>query len=145
MAAVGEQIEVQFIEETRELSDILVNADEKARRELIHDIVDYVLATSSISLSRADKLILLDTAYHDLFGLGALDSFLADEQVTELSIDGPEQVYVRYNAEDMRPVETPFDNSAQLERAIPRVLLANAGVQITEAEPVLEVGAVLGN
>src|SRR5258707_1175291 len=42
------------------------------------------------------------------------------------------------------PLETPFDNSAQLERAIQRVLLANAGVQITESEPILEVGAVFG-
>src|SRR5260221_12608038 len=144
MAALREQIEVQFIEETGERSDIFVNADEKARRELIHDMVDYVLATSSISLSRADKLVLLDTAYHDLFGLGSLDSFLADEQVTELTIDGPEQVYVRYNAEDMRAIETPFENSAMLERAVQRVLLATTGAQVTESEPVLEVGAMLG-
>src|SRR5258708_24754245 len=110
----------------------------------MHDIVDYVMATSSISLSRAEKLAMVDSAYHDLFGLGSLDAFLADEQVTELTIDGPEQVYVRYNAEDMRAIETPFENSAVLERAVQRVLLANAGTQITQSEPVLELGAILG-
>src|SRR5450432_363799 len=75
LAALREHIEAQFIEETRERPDILVDAEEASRRELIHDIVDYVLATSSLSLSRADKLTLLDTSYHDLFGFGTLDSY----------------------------------------------------------------------
>ncbi len=142
LAALRERVEAQFIAETAARPDILREADEAARRDLIRDVLDYVLATDSINLSRADRLVALDITYHDLFDFGPLYSALSDETVTEFTIDGPDRVHIRHNAEDMQAFDGTFDDSAHLERVVGRVL-ATAGTQLSQRDPVLELGMAL--
>ncbi len=143
LAALQERIEDEFIAETASRPDILLEAaDDAARRNLIREVIDYVLAVDGITLSRADRSTVLDLVYRDLFSFGPLDAYLRDETITELTIDGPERIHVRRGSEEMTPVNVQFEDNTHLERIVQRVLTI-AGAQMTDSEPVLEVGAVL--
>src|SRR5712691_2098556 len=76
LAALREKIETQFIAETETRPDLLIEADEAARRNLIREVVDYVLAVESITLSRAERLSILGIIWQDLFELGPLAPYL---------------------------------------------------------------------
>jgi hypothetical protein len=142
LAALREKIETQFISETETRPDLLIEADEAARHDLIREVVDYVLAVESIRLSRAERLSILEIVWQDLFELGPLAPYLADETITELTIDGPDRIYIRYGSDDMVPADILFDDAAHLERIIQRVL-STAHTQLTRNDPVVEVGTVL--
>jgi type IV secretory pathway ATPase VirB11/archaellum biosynthesis ATPase len=143
LAALQERIEEEFIAGTVSRPDILLEAaDEPARRELVREVVDYVLAVEGIKLARSERLAVLDLVYRELFSFGPLDAFLRDDTVTELTIDGPERVYVRHGADDLVPVDSYFDDMGHLERIVQRVL-STAGAQLSEGEPFLEVGTRL--
>jgi len=141
LAALRERIEYQFVAESANRPNILRDLDAGTRHEIVRDIVDYVLATESVSVSRADRLLILDVAYRDLFGFGPLDAYLADDNVTELTVDGPDKIYVRHGAADMTPVEVNFDDAVHLEHIIQRVL-ATEGTLLSDVEPILELGTV---
>jgi pilus assembly protein CpaF len=143
LAALRERITEEFIAETAARTDILMDArTEPARRDLIREVADYVLAVEGVSVARSERLALLDLLYAELFSLGPLDGYLADDTITELTIDGPERVYIRRGAGDMAAVDTYFDDGPHLERIVQRVLLT-AGAELSERDPFVEVGAVL--
>jgi Flp pilus assembly CpaF family ATPase len=143
LAALQERIEEEFIAETESRPDIFLEAvDESARRNLIREVIDYVLAVDGLTLSRADKSNLLELVYREMFSFGPLDDYLRDETVTELTIEGPEHVYVRRGAEEMSTVDAYFEDIPHLQRLVER-MLANVGAQLSEAEPFVEVGTVL--
>lgn len=143
LAALRERIEIEFAAETDTRPDLLLDsANEAAQRDLIRDVANYVLSVESINLPRADRLALLDELYHDLFRFGPLSRYLDDQNITEITIDGPERVYIRSGAAEMRDAEVHFDDAAHLERLVRRVL-AIGGAQLNEHEPFLEVGVSL--
>jgi Flp pilus assembly CpaF family ATPase len=109
---------------------------------LIREVADYVLAVEGIRLARADRLALLDILYSDLFRFGPLDAYLADETITELTIDGPERVHIRHGAGEPVAVESHFEDGLHLERLV-QCALSAAGAQLDESEPFLEVGTVM--
>ncbi len=139
MAALRERVELQFSAETAARADIIRDLDEAGRHDLIRELVDYVLTVEAITLSRGERLIVLNTLYKDLFSLGPLDPYLSDETITEIKIDGPDKVYLRHGSGDLTPKETHFDDQLHMERVIERTL-AMAGAELSEREPLLEVG-----
>jgi pilus assembly protein CpaF len=144
LAALRERIEDEFIAETSTRPDILLEAkDEAARRDLIREVADYVLATDGLNLTRPERSLVLDAVYRDLFSFGPLDTYLADDTITELTIDGPEHVFVRRGvAEKMTAVDAYFDDVGHLMRVIHRILLT-AGAQLSDTDPFVEIGTVL--
>lgn len=139
LAALLEQVESQFLMESSNRSDILLQADEQARRDLIREVVDYVLATETISLSRSDRLMVQDLAYRDMFGFGPLYDYITDPNVTEITIDGAERVHIRYGANEMQPLDIHFTDAYHLERVV-QGILSTAQTELTPADPILEVG-----
>src|SRR5262249_23918919 len=129
LAALRERIETEFIAETASRPDLVSESDEAARRELVRDVIDYVLATETISLSRAERLQVLEIVYEDLFHFGPLALYLADPTLTEFTVDGPDRIYVRHGAEEMTSTNVSFDDAAHLDRTVQRVL-SFVGTQI---------------
>ncbi len=142
--ALRERIERQFHDETGHRPDILVElSDADARRTLLREVVDYVLAVEGVRLLPGDKVALLDETYRSLFTFGPLDDLLADETVTEIEIDGPKRLHVRRGAGRLEPVGAAFEDRAHLDAVLGRLLEAGGGAR-REDVPFLEFGAVLG-
>ncbi|MBI5959825.1 MAG: type II/IV secretion system ATPase subunit [Chloroflexi bacterium] len=143
LEALRERVEQQFQEETANRPDILLDLDdEEKRRDLLREVVDYVLAVESISLSERDKWVLVDMAYNGLFMFGPLDRYLRDERVTEITVKGPTKIHVRYGLGSMQLVDAAFEDRIHLEEMLTRVLATGQAV-LSETEPFLEVGVTL--
>jgi pilus assembly protein CpaF len=142
VAALKERIESEFVAETSSRADLLVESNDSSRRDMIRDVTDYVLAVDGLNLSRSERVLIQDLVYRDLFGFGPLAAYLADPLVTELTIDGAQRVHVRRGAGELVKVEEQFDDELHLARVVQGVL-STAGTQLSESEPILEVGTTI--
>jgi len=143
LAALQERVEAQLEEELAGRSDILLDAlDETARRELVREAGEYVLAVEAVSLGAAEKAGLFDAVYRRLFTFGPLDALLTDDLITDLTIDGYERVYLRRRYGKPEAVRSPFEDAYSYARVLDR-MLTGAGAQLVDAEPFIEVGLTL--
>jgi type IV secretory pathway ATPase VirB11/archaellum biosynthesis ATPase len=143
LEALRERVEQQFHEETAHRTDILLDLDtEEKRLDLLREVADYVCAVEAVTLSERDLTALLDRAYRNLFTFGPLDEYLRDDEVTEIAINGPYAVSVRHGMGRLEPVSAAFDDRADLEAMLERVL-ATGGATPTSTEPISEVGVVM--
>ncbi len=143
LAALRERIEAQFEEEIARRTDILLEAQgEESRRQLIREAGEYVLAIESVPLTQAEKDALFDSVYRDMFTFGPLDELLADESVTELTIDGYETIHIRRGTSDLVKVPSHFEDQRHLDRILERIV-TSAGVQMQEDDPFLECGLTM--
>src|SRR3954470_3776687 len=79
-----------------ELGPILYDkrlSEEELRRR-VNEQLQSALARERAPLSAADKVQLIQDVSDDVLGYGPIDPYLRDSDVTEVMVNGPEQVYV---------------------------------------------------
>ena len=140
--ALRERVERQFQEETAHRTDILLDLDTPSkRRDLLVDVLDYVLGVEAVTISERDRRTLIDKAYRNLFSFGPLDDYLRDDAVTEITINGPYDIHVRRGMDRLVPVDAAFDDRVHLESILERVLAV--GSAAFGSSPFLETGVIL--
>ncbi len=72
----------------------------------------------------------------DVFGLGPLEPLLADETVTEIMVNGAEQVFLERGGK-LEPAAVAFAGDAAVRRVIDRIV-APLGRRIDEANPMVD-------
>ncbi len=83
--------------------------------------VEEALAATNLKLPERFKAGLLREVLADLVGLGPLEPLLADPEISEIMVDGPDQIYVEKNGR-LVEVEARFEDEAHLLRIIDRIL-----------------------
>jgi type IV secretory pathway ATPase VirB11/archaellum biosynthesis ATPase len=143
LASLREMIEDQFQMETAGRNDILAELDTREKRlQAVTEVAEYILASEYITLPLAEKRQVIEEVVANLFYFGALDSYLRDSGVTEISLDGIQSVGVRYGFGEIQSITSPFLDVPHLERTLMTVL-APAGAMLLESHPFLEVGVKL--
>lgn len=143
LEGLRERIERQLAEETANRPDILDDlATEAEQRDLVREVADYVLEQDAIRLDHRVKAGLIDRIYRNLFSFGPLDDALLDRDVIEITATGPDTVRARRRAAGPEPVQPAFDDARHFASILGR-LLAAAGIDLAQAGPFVEVGAVL--
>ncbi len=141
--ALIEKIERAFIEEYAN-TPALAEADTQVKRlKLLVGTVNYVLAVESVQMSGDETATLIAQVYSNLFGYGVLDSYLTDERVTTISLEGIDKASVRYGHGDLVPVGPLFEDEAHMRRILRR-LLVDAGTDLPEEQPFIETGLRVG-
>ncbi|HVZ80569.1 MAG TPA: CpaF family protein [bacterium] len=87
-------------------------------------------------LERAQRSTLLSRTLDLAFGLGPLEPFLKDEEVTEIMVNGPQQVFIEKKGM-LEHTQTRFADEQQLRTIIERVL-APIGRRIDESQPYVD-------
>ena len=75
----------------------LSNALQLPRNELarqINEIVSEILSEEKTQLNQLEQRDLITMLMNDMLGLGPLEVLLSDESVTDIMVNGPQQVYV---------------------------------------------------
>lgn len=143
LASLRERIEDQFSQETQGRADILAELDTRAKRiQAVTEAADYVLAVEYVQLPPEEKRQIIEEAVANLFYFGALDSYLRDPEITELTIEGPLEIAVRRGFGELKAVDSVFENLPQLEALLLR-LIAPAGGVLRSDQPFLEVGIMV--
>lgn len=109
---------------------------EKATSEIIRDHVDFI----PDGLSRAE---LQRQVVAEAVGLGALEPLLADDAITEVMVNGPDQIYVEKEGRLVLS-ESRFTSTQSLLAIIDRIV-APLGRRIDESSPMVDARLLDGS
>jgi pilus assembly protein CpaF len=112
----------------------LEGSDELARR--VREIVAEELKAEETPLSPAERSELERQIADDILGYGPLEPFLRDPTVTEVMVNGYDQVYVERNG-TIEETDASFLDDAHLLRIIDRIV-SQVGRRIDESSPMVD-------
>jgi pilus assembly protein CpaF len=98
----------------------------------VEDLVEHEAAILPIR----EREEIVSRILRDTVGLGPLEELLADPEVEEVMVNGPERVYVERRGR-IEPTEVRFADEAELRNAIERIL-APLGRRVDELSPMVD-------
>ena len=88
------------------------------------------------SMSYKVEESLLDTVYQSIRGLGILDKIISDKTITEVMINGYDNIFVEQNGV-LSQIPDRFESQESYRNIIPR-FVQNMGRSVTEANPIVD-------
>ncbi len=121
-----------------ELGPILYDSrlSEEELRRKVHEQLQTALAQERAPLSAADKAQLIQDVSDDILGYGPIDPLLRDDDVSEIMVNGPDQVYVE-RAGRIQKDPVTFVDEAHLRRIIDKIV-GQVGRRIDESTPMCD-------
>jgi len=105
-------------------------------RQMIEMLFNRVLAEENLLYTRNVRARLLDWVLADILGYGPLEPMLQDSSITEIMVNGPENIYIERQGKVERTRVT-FENDAHLMRIIDRIV-APLGRRVDESSPMVD-------
>ncbi len=116
------------------LYDSAVSETELA--DLVQQRLRELLADEEVPLSTREKTVIVKQITDIVLGLGPLEEYMADPQVTEVMVNGYDSIYVERSGK-LYWTGAKFHNSEQLYRTIDKIV-AKMGRRIDEASPYVD-------
>jgi pilus assembly protein CpaF len=112
------------------------NLDPQKLREKIEDIYNQVLAEENLLYNLSTRKGMLNWILADITGYGPLEPLLSDEEITEIMVNGCDQIYVeRFGKIELTDVR--FENDTHLMRVIDRII-SPIGRRVDETSPMVD-------
>ena len=105
-------------------------------RNTIQELFEQILSEESIVLSRQEKHRLFEQISAEILGLGPLQVLLKDDAVTEVMVNGANNIYVERKGKINR-VPVRFESDEHVMRIIDRIV-APLGRRIDESSPYVD-------
>jgi pilus assembly protein CpaF len=112
----------------------VVRSDEV--RRTIREMYDDILAEERVVLSRVEREQLFEQIVAEILGLGPLEPFLADPTVTEVMVNGFQDIYIEQYGK-INKTNAVFESEEHLMRIIERIV-APLGRRIDESSPMVD-------
>jgi pilus assembly protein CpaF len=106
-------------------------------RERIESGFSQILEQYGIVLGRSDQTWLLEAIVGELLGFGPIDALLRDDSITEIMVNGPQQVYIEQAGRIFR-TNIQFRDEDHVRWVIDR-LLSYVGRRSSDQTPLLDV------
>lgn len=113
---------------------LLSRASDEQLMRRIADVADHKLGNVSLSPQERSRVVRL--VFSSIRGLGILDEILADDSITEVMINGPDNIFVEHAGRLYR-LNKKFDNERQLEDIIQKIV-GKAGKEVNQANPIVD-------
>ena len=120
----------RFVTETLPLSKL---EDEELEMQ-IGEIVTTKLAKRYCSIEQ--KVSVIAQVYSSIRGFGLLDSILKDDTITEVMINGPDNIFIEQNGVSKR-LDKIFESERRLEDVVQRIV-GLAGREVNQASPIVD-------
>ncbi len=109
---------------------------EAQRRARLERVVGRMVSREGPVLSTAERTALIRRVIDEAIGLGVLEPLLADPTVTEIMVNGPDEVFVERNGRLERS-EITFSDEAQLFQTIDRIV-SQVNRRVDESSPMVD-------
>ncbi len=87
-------------------------------------------------LTMGEKAELVDAAFSSIRGFGLLDSIIRDDNITEVMINGPDDIFIEKSGRLSR-LDEKFESEEKLVDII-RKIVGMAGREVSEANPIVD-------
>ena len=102
----------------------------------IGEMIGEVLVEQKLQLNRNEQKQLVRLLLNDMLGLGPLEPLLADESVTDIMVNGPNQVYVERGGK-LELTDVEFRDNAHVMNIATRIV-TRVGRRIDESSPLVD-------
>jgi len=109
---------------------------EKEARRQIREISERLLSEEQAPLNQASRQSVVKRIEDEVLGLGPLEPLLSDKTVSDVLVNGPNQVYVERHGK-LELTDVKFNNDAHLINIIDRIVSA-VGRRIDESSPMVD-------
>ena len=120
----------RYVTEQLPLSQI---SDSELQQQ-IEDIVEQRIGAGYCSIEQ--RVSIVEQVYSSIRGFGLLDSIIKDDTITEVMINGPENVFIEQNGRLFK-LDKQFESQRKLEDIIQRIV-GLAGREVNQANPICD-------
>lgn len=133
----GQLKEAVHREVVGEYNSILAGSALKDGRDIdVMDIIHQAINKQGQTLTRRDEMRIAQEVYDEVMGLGPLEMFLRDKTVTEIMVNGPEQIYIeRFGKLELTGVT--FRDDSHVLHVINRIV-SSVGRRCDESTPMVD-------
>ena len=127
----------EWVEKIR--SSVLTNADfagmsdDELDRFIVGEVERLLV---DVQLTIGEKAELVDQVFSSIRGFGLLDSILKDDDITEVMINGPKEIFIEKSGRLMK-LDEKFESEEKLVDII-RKIVGLAGREVSEANPIVD-------
>lgn len=100
----------------------------------VEELVEYMLADQYCTIEQ--RVSIVKQVYSSIRGFGLLDSIMVDDSITEVMINGPENIFIEQNG-CLFKMDKKFDNQRELEAVIQKIV-GLAGREVNQANPICD-------
>lgn len=112
----------------------LSKMNDEELEEKIEDVVAEKIAGQYCSIEQ--RVSIVQQVYSSIRGFGLLDSIINDDTITEVMINGPENVFIEQNGRLFK-LDKQFESQRRLEDIIQRIV-GLAGREVNQANPICD-------
>lgn len=126
-----------MIQETRQYIMDNLTITSMSNEELEDKIEEIIFEkTKDGFFSIEEKVQMVQEIYGSIRGFGILDSILSDDNVTEVMINGPDNIFIEKNGTLIK-LNRKFESQRRLEDIIQRIV-GLAGREVNQANPIVD-------
>ena len=115
---------------------LLAGMEESDARAQIQDVCERLMAQDALPFNLPTRQRLVKEIENEILGLGPLEGLLADPTISDILINGPEQIYVERRGK-LELSNARFDSERHLMTIIDRVV-SRVGRRIDESSPMVD-------
>ncbi len=105
-------------------------------RRQIETLFGTIADEEGLALTRAERVRMLEQITDEILGLGPLEPLLRDETLTEVMVNGPQQVYIERDGK-LELTNVTFQNDEHVMKIIQRII-APIGRRVDESSPMVD-------
>lgn len=105
-------------------------------RRTIEELFNTILELEGIVLTRADRMRLFEQIAAEILGYGPIEPLLQDESITEIMVNGPNNVYIEQNGR-INKTDVTFEDDQHVMRIIDRII-SPLGRRCDESQPMVD-------
>lgn len=114
----------------------ITSLQESDKRLKIERFINQFMTEEKVVIPRHDKETLLSRLIDESVGFGPIESLLKDDDITEILVNGPKEIYVEKSGK-LEQVEIAFKDESHVRHIVDRVV-APLGRRIDESSPMVD-------
>ena len=138
LSGTEQEVKQDLLQRVVKIMDLsqLVNLTDSEARAQIREACERLLAQESLPFNVPTRQRIIKEIEHEILGLGPLENLLADPSISDILVNGPDQIYIERRGK-LELTSARFDSERHLMTIIDRVV-SRVGRRIDESSPMVD-------